>query len=209
MIGQAVRHAVAILVMTLPVLVHVHSQRDAFAQATQSPTQSTQSAKKAQKGDKKSGKPVDSPDTLPRGVAYMVDAILEAVRSGLIADLDDAIDWNEMKPDLGPQVVSNPVAYWKSISKDGEGREILDILGKLLAGKPAIVPLGKDIENNRLYVWPAFADTPLSKLSPAEMEALTALTTNESLTAMREKNRYTGWRLVIGADGTWHSFRPD
>jgi hypothetical protein len=194
--------ASAVVVLTLPALVHVDARRDALAQTKQSST-------KTEKKIGKSGKVAEASDALPRGVLDMVDAIRAAVSSGEIADLDDAVDWNEMKPDLGPAFVSNPVAYWKSLSKDGEGREILDILGKLLAGKPAVVPLGRDIENNRLYVWPAFADTPLSKLSAAEIEALTALTTPDALKSMRETNRYTGWRLVIGADGTWHSFRSD
>jgi hypothetical protein len=192
MIGKAPRCATTLLVLTLVGVVHAVP---ALSQA------------KSKAG--KANQPAAASDVLPRGVSEMIDAIQAAVRSGQIADLDDAVDWNEMKPDLGPTFVSNPVAYWKSISKSGDGRDILDILGKLLAGKPAVLPLGKDIENNKFYVWPAFVETPLSKLSLAEIEALQALTTDDALKAMREKDRYTGWRLVIGADGTWHSFRAD
>ncbi len=196
--------AVALLVLALPGLVHVDRFNQAQAQTkltakTSTPPDRAEAAAKA----------AATPAALPRQVVDMVEAILTAVRSGAIADLEDAVDWNEMKPDLGPTFVANPVAYWKALSRDGEGREILEILGKLLAGQPAVVPLGKDIENNRLYVWPAFADTPLSKLRPPEMEALAGLTTAQTLQTMREKDRYAGWRLVIGADGTWHSFRPD
>lgn len=196
--GTALRRMAVLVVLTLPCVVHVDGGADVAAQTKQS----------AKKTDKPTRSAAAS-DTLPRGVREMIDAIQSAVQSGQISDLDAAVDWNEMKPDLGPQFVANPIAYWKSLSKDGEGREILDILAMLLAGKPAVVPLGKDIENNRLYVWPAFADTPIARLAPSETEALVALTTAESLKAMRERDRYTGWRLVIGADGTWHSFRPD
>ena len=154
-------------------------------------------------------RPQPADGVLPRAVTEMVDAIQTAVSADRIEDLNDAVDWNEMKPDLGPGLVSDPVAYWKSISKDGDGRDILDVLGKLLAGKPAVRPLGKDLENNRLYVWPAFADTPISKLSPAEAAALAALVSPDALGPMQDKNRYTGWRLVLGADGVWHSFRQD
>lgn len=148
-----------------------------------------------------------APDTLPRPVQEMVDLILAAVREGRIEALADAVDWNEMKPDLASHPVPDPVAYWKSRSKAGDGRETLDVLDRLLAGKPAVVPLGRDLENNRLFVWPRFADTPLTALSPAETADLALLATPEALAAMRARNRYLGWRLVLGADGTWHTFR--
>jgi hypothetical protein len=137
----------------------------------------------------------------------MVEAILNAVRSGKIDDLQDALDWNEMKPDLAAEPVPDPIAHWKKLSPDGKGLNILEVLGKLLDGKPAIVPLGRDVENNRLYVWPHFADTPMSKMTADELAALRALLPADDLAAMQAKDRYRGWRLVIGADGTWHAFR--
>ncbi len=195
--GAALWRLATLVVLALPGIVHVNGGFDVVAQTKQS-------SKKPAKD-----KALASADTLPRGVVEMVEAILGAVLSGRIADLADAVDWNEMKPDLGPSFVSDPIAYWKSISKDGDGRDILDVLGKLLADKPLVVPFGKDIENNRLFVWPAFADKPMSKLTPAELDAVRALTSPERLDAMRAADRYSGWRLVIGADGTWHSFRTD
>ena len=201
-------HGLAV-VLTLSALVYA-SQPDAPRAVAQiSPPQ----AKAKRPPSIFKSKPTD--DVLPRGVVGMVEQIKAAIQSGRLEDLNDAVDWNEMKPDFGPDFgpnmgsdsASDPVTYWKSISKDGDGRDILDVLAKLLAGKPAIRPLGRDLENNRLYVWPSFADTLLSKLSSAEVQALKALVPDDQLGAMRDGDRYTGWRLTLGADGTWHSFR--
>jgi hypothetical protein len=70
-----------------------------------------------------------------------------------------------------------------------------------------VLPLGRDLENNRLYVWPYFAEVPLDKLSPAQEVELLRLVSPAALKDMRSSGKYTHWRIVIGADGTWHSFR--
>lgn len=66
---------------------------------------------------------------------------------------------------------------------------------------------GKDVENNRVFVWPGFADKPLAKLTPSEEVELYRLASAGDVAAMKAKGKYAGWRLAIGADGTWHSFR--
>lgn len=197
-----------LLVLTLSALVYAgrSTVSPAGAQSVGIPS-SAPRAKAKRTPDTANAKPADT--ALPRAVTDMVDLIREAVQSGRIEDLADAVDWNEMKPDFGPGFVSDPVAYWKSISKDRQGSEILDVLGKLLAGNPAVRPLGRDLENSRLYIWPSFADTPLSGLSPVDRDALAALVPADLLPPMRAKDRYLGWRLTLGADGTWHSFRQD
>jgi hypothetical protein len=68
------------------------------------------------------------------------------------------------------------------------------------------LPIGKDLENNRVYVWPALAEAKLEALSPAEQVALLRLVSPAEAQSMREKKRWTWYRLVIGADGTWHAF---
>jgi hypothetical protein len=146
-------------------------------------------------------------EALPPPVADMREAILAAVRSGRIEDLRHAWEVNELKPETGQEQVSDPVAHWKQISGDGEGREILAALGELLDTGYAVLPLGRDLENNRLYVWPYFAEVPLDKLTPAQEVELLRLVTPATLKEMRALGKYTHWRVVIGADGTWHSFR--
>jgi hypothetical protein len=148
-----------------------------------------------------------SADALPAPVQEMREAILEAVRSGRIEDLRHAYELNELKPELGPEPVSDPVAYWRQVSGDGEGREILAVLGELLEGGYVVLPLGRDVENNRVYVWPYFAELPLDKLTAAQQVEMLRLVPAERFKAMRAAGKYDYWRLVIGADGTWHSLR--
>jgi hypothetical protein len=144
---------------------------------------------------------------LPRPVAEMRDAILAAARSGRIEELKVPLDWNELTPDIAATNVDDPIAYWKKASGDGEGREILAALANILEMRPAELPLGKDLENNIIYVWPYLAEAKLNELTPAEEVDLLRLVSPKEAKAMRAAKKWTWWRLAIGADGTWHSFR--
>jgi hypothetical protein len=144
---------------------------------------------------------------LPAPVAEMREAILAAVRSGNIEELRHAFELNELKPELGPEPVGDPVAFWKKISGDGEGREVLAVLAEILDAGYVAVPLGRDLENNRIYVWPYFAEVPLQKLTPAQQVELLRLVPPAAAKEMVQTGKYTYWRLAIGADGTWHHFR--
>ncbi len=148
-----------------------------------------------------------SPAALPPGVVEMRGAILEAVQSGRLDDLKIAVDLNELKPELDAAAVPDPVAFWRTRSVDGTGADILAALGLLLDGPYAIEPLGKDPENAKLFVWPSFAGKPLDGLAAADVALLQKLEAPAKLSAMKATNRYTGWRVVIGADGVWHAFR--
>jgi hypothetical protein len=144
---------------------------------------------------------------LPGPVEEMREAILAAARSGRIEDLQVPLDWNELKPDIAPKLVDDPIAFWKKKSGDGEGREILAVLANILQMRPAELPLGKDLENNIVYVWPYLAEAKLDQLTPAEEVDLLRLVSPETAKAMRKANKWMWWRLTIGADGTWHSFK--
>jgi hypothetical protein len=145
-------------------------------------------------------------EALPAPVAEMRDAILAAVRTGNIEDLKPALQWNEMPPMIATAKVDDPIAYWKSVSGDGQGREILAILENLLAAGHVVLPAGRDVENNKLYVWPRFAEMDLSKLKPEDEVQLYRLATAADVKAMIAKKRWLGYRLAIGAEGTWHAF---
>jgi hypothetical protein len=145
-------------------------------------------------------------DGLPPPVEEMREAILSAVRSGRIEDLRHAWELNELKPDLGV-ASSDPIAHWKQISGDGEGREILAALAQILDAGYVVLPLGADLENNRLYVWPYFAEVPLTGLSPAQEVELMRLLGAAAAREFKAQGRYSWWRIAIGADGVWHSFR--
>ena len=141
---------------------------------------------------------------LPAPVLEMRDAILAAVKSGRIEDLKIAIEMNEMKPNFGDGPVPDPIAHLKQASGDGEGRDVLAALGNLLDAGYATLPLGRDLENNRIYVWPYFAETGLKDLTPAQEVELYRLVPPAAAQEMREKGRYNYWRVGIAADGTWH-----
>ena len=144
---------------------------------------------------------------LPAPVADMREAILGAVRSGRIEELRHAFELNELKPELGPGLVPDPIAHWKQISGDGEGREVLAALAEILDAGYVTLPLGRDLENNRIYIWPYFAEVPLASLSPAQQVELLRLVPPAAAKEMIANGKYTYWRIAIGADGTWHSFR--
>jgi hypothetical protein len=144
---------------------------------------------------------------LPGPVEEMREAILAAALSGHIEELRVPLDWNELKPDVTPNIRDDPIAYWKRTSGDGEGREVLAALANMLQMRHVSVPLGKDPENNLIYVWPYLAEAKLDALTPTEEVDLLRLVSPEAAKSMREKKKWTWWRLTIGADGTWHSFR--
>lgn len=136
----------------------------------------------------------------------MREQILAAVHAGDVAELKGAIEWNELKPDFG-KGNDDPIAYWKRSSGDGEGREVLAILANLLALPPARLAIGQDPENSLVYVWPYLAELPLDSLTPAEQVDLYRLMPVAAAKAQRSQKKWTWWRLAIGADGTWHTFR--
>jgi hypothetical protein len=139
-------------------------------------------------------------------VLDMREAILAAVQSGRIEDLRIAVELNELKPAVADPPVPDPIAYWRNISGDGEGREILAILGQLLDAGYVTLPIGKDVENNRVYVWPYFTELKINELTPAQEVELLRLVPAASFREMRKTGRYSHYRLGIGADGTWHFF---
>ncbi len=143
---------------------------------------------------------------LPPAVLDMRAAIIAAVETGDIAELKGAMDLNELKPEFGGPVGVNPIDHLKSMSADGSGKDVLALLGGLLEGGWAAIPGGRDIENNRIYVWPDFAEVPLAGLSETERAAIEGLVGAEPAKTMLAQGRWTWWRLSIGADGVWHMF---
>jgi hypothetical protein len=192
---------VAIFLLVLLGLVHACGGTDgAWAQA----------AKQKSTGAAVAAKPAPvvhyGTDDLPEPVREMREAILTAVRSGKMEDLRIAVELNEMKPIIAEKPVPDPIAHWRQASVDGEGREILAILGQVLDAGYAVLPIGKDLENNRVYVWPYFAEMKLDTLTPAQDVELLRLVPAATFRDMKQTGRYTHYKLGIGADGTWHFF---
>lgn len=145
-------------------------------------------------------------EDLPGPVRELREAMLAAIQLGQIEELRHAYEANDLKPDVGDVTAGDPIAYWKRISGDGEGREVLAALSLVLEAGYVVLPFGKDLENNRLYIWPFFAEFPLDKLSSAQEVELLRLVPPARAREMKAKGKYTHWRLAIGADGSWHSF---
>lgn len=144
---------------------------------------------------------------LPPNVTDMRAHILLAAHAGDLDELKTAIEWNEIPPDFGPKAGDDPFAYWRGISGDGKGLEVLARAADLFALPPARLALGRDPENSFIYVWPYLAELPLDTLTPAEEVDLLRLMSADEAKAMRAAKKWTWWRIAIGADGTWHTFR--
>jgi hypothetical protein len=142
-------------------------------------------------------------------VREMLDAFRVAISSGRIEDLAEALALNEIKPDVGADPGVDVVTHLKQRTGDSDGRAALSMLGLLLETTPQLLPLGRDLENNRVWLWPGFAETPLGRLSAAEMVDFERLVPHEKREAMLKSGRYTGPRLIIGQDGVWHQFLLD
>jgi hypothetical protein len=156
--------------------------------------------------DKKSAAPSFQ---IPAHVAETRELILTAVRAAAIDDLVPLIDSSPTRTEFGlagQHDGASAVAALKKRSADGNGHEILALLASVLDVAPATLPLGKDLENNLIYVWPYLAERPIESLSGPELVDLYRIVPAAKIAEMREKQRWLWWRVVIGADGSWLSF---
>ncbi|HWA50501.1 MAG TPA: hypothetical protein VG742_19690 [Dongiaceae bacterium] len=201
---QAVRIGLSLLLVLTPLVHRLGAVSPAQAREGKQKSESTSARQRPPPGLT----PVHyGIDDLPQPVREMRELILSAAQSGEIEELRTAVEVNELKPEIAGTPVADPIAYWKRISGDGEGREILAALAEVLDSGYVILPIGPDLENNKVYVWPYFAEVPLDRLSPGQQVELLRLITPAALREMQRTGRYSSWRLAIGADGTWHSFR--
>jgi hypothetical protein len=169
------------------------------ASPASAPSPSAQTSEKTPKGQVYTG-------TLPPNVIDMREMILAAVHSGRIEDLQAAIDQNELPPEGGAPQGTGLIEHLRKTSADGAGREMLAILDNLLKSEPTLLPIGRDAENNGVYVWPAVAEADLEKLTPAQEVSLYRLMPVAQAKAMIAAKKWSWWRLAIGADGTWLTF---
>lgn len=144
------------------------------------------------------------PGLLPDPVRTMRDKILEAALSGDIEKLRTVIQMNETPPvfSFGDDG-GDPIGAMKSQSNDGEGREVMAILAEVLEAGYVHVDKGTPQE---MYVWPYFAQYPITELSPAQTIELFKIVTSFEYNEMKEFGAYNFYRVGIGPDGTWHFF---
>jgi hypothetical protein len=140
---------------------------------------------------------------LPAAVQRMRQAILRAAATGDIEGLRVPIEMNEIQPVFTKSHVKDPIAHLKSVSADGNGREILAILVNLLTTGYAIVNAGTKDE---AIVWPYHAVIPLSTLTPGQEVELYRFVPPARLKEMIAKGKYSYYSVGIGRDGVWHYF---
>jgi hypothetical protein len=140
---------------------------------------------------------------LPPQVERMRRAILAAASSGEIDAMRVPVEMNEIPPMIADKKVPDPVAHWKTISGDGEGREILAILVQLFRTGFVRKDGGTADE---MFIWPYFAETPIDKLTPAQEVELLTIVSPARAKAMKASGKYDHYRIGIAHDGTWHFF---
>ena len=133
----------------------------------------------------------------------MRQAILQAATSGDIEQLRVPIEMNEIHPVFAKTHIADPIAYLKSISADGNGREMLAILYNLLTTGYAIEHAGTKDET---IVWPYHAAMPLNALTPSQEVEIYRFLPPARLKEMIAQGKYSYYSVRIGRDGVWHYF---
>ncbi len=139
---------------------------------------------------------------LPAPVQDMRVSILRAASSGNLEEMRYVLERNEIMPVLSAgDKVDDPLKHWRDISGDGEGREIMAVLIEILTTGYVV----EQQPDTQMYVWPHFAASGVSDLTPPEEVELYRLVSPKEAERMAEAG-YDHYRLGIGADGTWHFF---
>ncbi len=139
---------------------------------------------------------------LPKPVQRMLTEIIFAAETGDIEAMRPVLESNELKPMVAAEFVSDPIAYWKSQSADGTGRDVLAAMLNMLASGFVLSGKGHDAT----YVWPYFAEVDITKLTPAqEVEFYRAVPPHLAV-PMKKSGKYTYYRLGISPSGVWHYF---
>lgn len=139
---------------------------------------------------------------LPTQIRRTLEDIVVAAQSGNIDEMLPVLEENELPPMLSASVVSDPIAFLKKASVDGEGRDVLAAMLNVFSSGFVRKGEGRDV----MYVWPYFAEIDLSTLTPAQEVELYRLLPPTQALAMKKSGKYTYYRAGLGSDGVWHYF---
>jgi hypothetical protein len=155
-------------------------------------------------GDASSGgeKVLYDATSLPEPVQRLLRNMILAARTGDIEEMRLVLESNELKPMVAAEHVPDPIAYWKKHSVDGSGRDVLAAMLNLLDSGFVLSGKGHDA----IYVWPYFAEVDLAKLTPAQEVEFYRLVPPKRAEAMKEKGKYSYYRLGVSPSGVWHYF---
>jgi hypothetical protein len=141
-------------------------------------------------------------NALPDPVKRMIEAIAEAAQSGEIEKMRPVLESNELKPMIAADHVDDPIAFWKKESADGSGRDVLAAMLNVMSAGYVRVGKGQD----EMYVWPYFAETGLSALTPAQEVELYRIVPPQLVAPMKKSGKYSYYKLGIAPTGVWHYF---
>jgi len=140
---------------------------------------------------------------LPEPVSAMRERILEGAKSGDVEALRPVLESNELMPSVAFDDITDPIAFWKELSENKDGREILAGMVQILNMPYTVQGAGTDDE---IYVWPYLLESDMKALTPPEEVDLYQLMPPSDLKEMVEYGHYIGYRLGISPDGTWQFF---
>ncbi len=140
---------------------------------------------------------------LPEPVQKMRNWIISAARSGDMERMRPPLESGELPPAFSFGSETDAIAYWRKVSRDGEGREILAEMLKVLSAGFTVIDPGTADE---LFVWPYHAVYPLNKLTGSQKVEFFLLVNPDDARTMEESGVYFGYRAGISADGTWQFF---
>jgi hypothetical protein len=139
---------------------------------------------------------------LPDEIRDTLQSIVVAAQSGNIDEMLPVLEENELPPMLSATAVSDPIAFWKKASADGQGHDILAAMMNVFSSGFMRKGEGKDV----MYVWPYFAEMDLTKLTPAQEVDFYRVVPPPLGVEMKKSGKYTYYRAGIGAGGVWHYF---
>jgi hypothetical protein len=139
---------------------------------------------------------------LPDPVKRMLTEIAGAAQSGNIEAMRAVFESNELKPMVAESFVDDPIALWKRQSADGTGRDVLAAMLNVLSSGYVHVKDGKD----ETFIWPYFAATDLTKLTPAQEVELYRIVPPGLAIAMKQSGVYSYYRLGVSPTGVWQYF---
>jgi len=197
--GRLMMIAVAALAAGAAALVSIRSEAP---QSSASHATGTTIATAAAATSDQTAKALYDFNALPDPVKRILEQIAAAAESGEIENMRPVLESNELRPMVADSYVADPIALWKKESADGSGRDVLAAMLNVMSSGYVHVGQGKD----EIYVWPYFAETGLSSLTPAQEVELYRIVPPERAAAMEKAGKYSFYRLGIAPDGVWHYF---
>lgn len=142
-------------------------------------------------------------EALPEPVRLLRENMLEAARTGEIERLKPFLDAAKEPVIVSFGGDSDPIPFWREMSGDGEGIEVLSIMIEILNTGYAVLDEGTDRET---YVWPYFYAVPFDDLTKPQLVELFKLITPYDMEDMRSFGGYIFYRLGISREGEWVFF---